>query len=481
MVGILSYGVYIPRYRLTKGDAYKAMGWFNPAIGGFARGEKAVANYDEDAITLGVEAARLCKDREKVQALLWASTTPPYLERQNSTVMATALGLPETVETSDFTGSLRAGTSALIAALDSVAAGRRSAVMTVASDSRLAKVASAQEHIFGDGGAAVVVGEGDVVASFLGSYSVSCDFVDHRRMAKDQFGKTWEDRWIRDLGYGKLILDSLAGLLKEQNISVQGLAKVVFPCPYPAVRKKIAAKLGIDPSKVKEEVHQTVGDVGAATPLIMLTSALDQSSPGDLVAVVGYGNGAQALLFRVEEAINHHPKTGWQKALNRKRELSYERYLAFKKLVPVELGIRGEEIAPTAISATWRERKAMLGLVGSQCTQCGTPVYPPQKVCVNPECRATGQMEEYPFAERAGSLFTYTADNLAFSWDPPALYGIVDFEGGGRYWFDLTDCSLEELKVGMKVRMTFRRKYSDENRSIVGYFWKATPVLEGGE
>ncbi len=481
MTGILSYGAYIPRYRLPKGKAYAAMGWFNPAIGGFARGERAVANYDEDAITLGVEAARSCGERETAQALYWGSTTPPYLERENSAIMASALGLRAEVETSDLTGSLRAGTGALLSALDAVASGRRSRALAIASDSRLSKVASAQEHIFGDGGAAFLVGEGDVVASFLGSYSLSCDFADYRRTAKEDFGKSWEDRWIRDLGYGKLILDALGGLLKEQNLSPDALTRVVFPCPYPAVRKKIAAKLGVDPSKAKEDVHQGVGDVGAATPLLMLTSVLDQSKPGDLVAVVGYGSGAQALLFRVEEPIEDHPQNGWQNAINRRAELSYERYLAFKKLVPLELGIRGEEVAPTAISANWRDRKAILGLVGSRCTECGTPVYPPQKICVNPQCKAIGKMEEYPFAERKGHLFTYTADNLAFTWDPPALYGIVDFEGGGRYWFDLTDCSLEDLKVGMEVKMTFRRKYTDENRSIFGYFWKAMPVLKGGE
>ena len=294
------------------------------------------------------------------------------------------------------------------------------------------------------------------------------------------FGRSWEERWIRDVGYGKLIREALAGLLKEQNLSADVLTKVVFPCPYPPVRKKIATGLGIEPSKVQENVHQSVGDTGVATPLLMLVSALEESKPGDFIAVVGYGNGAQALLLRVEEGIEGHAKGIWQKALFRRAEIPYEKYLAFKELVPLEVGIRGEEVAPTALSALWRERKTVLGLVGSRCKKCGTPVYPPQRICVNPECKAIDEMEEYPFAHRTGKLFTFTADNLAFSMDPPALYGVVDFEGGGRYWFDLTDCTLSDLKVGMKVRMAFRRKYTDKNRSIFGYFWKAVPVVGGG-
>ena len=110
-----------------------------------------------------------------------------------------------------------------------------------------------------------------------------------------------------------------------------------------------------------------------------------------------------------------------------------------------------------------------------------TPVYPPQKVCVNPQCKTMEEMEAHSFAEKRGKLFTFTADNLAFSVDPPALYGMVDFEGGGRYWFDLTDCALDDLEVGMEVKMSFRRKYVDKNRSILGYFWKAVPVRGGGE
>ncbi len=484
MVGIMSYGVHLPRYRLPREKIYASMGWFNPATRGHSKGEKAVANYDEDSLSLGVEAARACLEHggdRDVKGLYFASTTLPYIERQNSTIMASALNLSDDVETADFTGSLRAGTSALLAAFDAVASERRKEALAVASDSRLAKVASAQEHIFGDAAAAFLVGEGDVLASLQASYTLSCDLVDSRRTTKDDFGKVWEDRWIREIGYSKLIQEALAGLLKQQSLSSDALARVVFPCPYPAVRKKVAKKLGIDPAKVQENVHQLVGDAGVATPLLMLAAALEEARPGDLIAVVSYGNGTQALLLKVEKGIEGYSRGLWQRALSRRAQLSYEKYLAFKELVPLEVGIRGEEVAPSAMSALWRERKAVLGLVGSRCKRCGTPVYPPQKVCVNPQCKTMEEMEAHSFAEKRGKLFTFTADNLAFSVDPPALYGMVDFEGGGRYWFDLTDCALDDLEVGMEVKMSFRRKYVDKNRSILGYFWKAVPVRGGGE
>jgi uncharacterized OB-fold protein len=86
-------------------------------------------------------------------------------------------------------------------------------------------------------------------------------------------------------------------------------------------------------------------------------------------------------------------------------------------------------------------------------------------------------MEPYRFSDKQGALFTYTGDNLAFSPAPPAIYGIVDFDGGGRYVFDLTDVDLEEVQVGMSIEMRFRKKYVDEKAGIHGYFWKGVPVV----
>jgi uncharacterized OB-fold protein len=65
---------------------------------------------------------------------------------------------------------------------------------------------------------------------------------------------------------------------------------------------------------------------------------------------------------------------------------------------------------------------------------------------------------------------------LAYSLDSPAIYGLVDMEGGGRLFLDFTDCRLKEVSVGMPVEMTFRRKYHDTFRGIHGYFWKAVPA-----
>lgn len=478
MIGIISFGAYIPWYRINRKTVFSAMGWFNPAT--LLPGEKAVANYDEDSITMSVAAGMDCLagfEREKIDSLYFATTSSPYKERQASGIIATALDLRSDIRTADFTDSTKAGTTALLSAWDAIKAGSAKSVLLCASDCRLGKAGSAQEQIYGDGAAALLIGDGEVVASLEGFYSVSYDFMDRWRTEDDKFSRSWEDRWIRDEGYTRFIPEAISGLLKKYELNIKDFAKVAYPCLYLREHSAIGKKLGLEPEQVQTEMLTTVGDTGTAHPLMMLVAALEEAKPGDKILVASYGNGSDALFFKVTEQIEKlRDRRGIKKHLASKKELnSYEKYSSFRNILPVEKGIRGE-VGPTQISLMWRERKTILGLCGVRCKRCGTPQYPYQRVCVNPNCGAIDEMEDYRFSDKKGRLFSYTGDNLAFSLSPPAIYGMVDFEGGGRFLFDLTDCELESLKVDMPVEMSFRRKYLDEVRGIHGYFWKARPV-----
>jgi hydroxymethylglutaryl-CoA synthase len=480
MSGIVSYGAYIPRYRIDRKRIYKAMGWLNPAT--FMPGEKAVANCDEDSITMAVAAGIDCLtgiDREKVDAVFFATSTPPYAERQNAEIMATAFDCRADIRTADFTDALKAGTTAILSAMDAVKAGSLKNLLVCSGDMRIGKAGSPQEEIFGDGAAALLLGEEDVVAEFVGSFSISHDFVDHWRGAGKRFDQQWEDRFIRDEGYTRFIVEAMEGLEKECGIKSSALSRIVYPCLYAGDFKKILQILGLSESQLVAPLLGKVGYTGAADPLLHLVRALEEAEPGDRIAVVGYGAGADALLFEVTGKIEtiRANRRGVRKHLKRRSELnSYEKMVAFRNLLPTEKGIRGDTVAFTAFSALWRNRKEVLGLYGSRCEACGTPQYPVQRICVKPDCGVIDEMSPYRFSDKKGTLFTYTGDNLAFSLNPPAIYGIVDFEGGGRFWFDLTDVDLEEIKVDMPVEMSFRKKYEDETSGIHGYFWKATSV-----
>lgn len=477
MVGITSYGAYIPWYRISRKTISSAMGWFNPAA---LPGEKAVANYDEDSISMAVAAGMDCLngfDREKIEGLYSATVSSPYKERGNAGIIATALDLGPHIRTADLTDTTKAATTALLSGWDTIKAGAAKTIMVCASDCRLGKAGSSEEQTYGDGAAALLLGDSKVTASLEGSYSVSYDFMGRWKSESDRFSHSGEDRWIRDQSYTKFIAEAISGLVKKYELNIKDFSKVIYPCLYLREHAAIGRSLGFEPKQVQPEMLTTVGDTGTAHPLMMLVSALEEAKPGDKILVASYGNGSDAFFLQVTEEIERaKDRRGIKKHLAMKKELtSYEKFSSFRNITPLEKGFRGE-VGFTQVSLMWRERKIILALCGSRCKRCGTPQYPYQRVCVNPNCKAIDEMEEYRFSDKGGRLFSYTADNLAFGISPPVIYGMVDFEGGGRFVFDLTDCEPDSLKVDMPVEMTFRRKYADEIRGIQGYSWKAMPV-----
>ena len=224
--GILSFGAYLPRARMQRKAIAAANGWFAPGLKGQGKGERTIGNWDEDTITMAVEAARDClgdTDRGTLKQVVLASTTHPFDDRQNATVVATALHLSSALRTSDAAGSLRAGTGALIAALEG-----RERSLVIASDMRRAKAGSNQEMQYGDGAAAMLVGEGTPIARLLGAHTESVDFVHQYRMGDKDTDYGWEERWIRDEGYLKIVPKAISALLERCGVEPGSIAHFVM-------------------------------------------------------------------------------------------------------------------------------------------------------------------------------------------------------------------------------------------------------------
>lgn len=480
MIGITSYGAYIPRLRLDRMAIVRAMGWFAPAVMTVAQGERSMCNWDEDALTMAVAASRDCltgRDKQALDAVYLASTTLPFADRQNAGILSAALNLSGERLTADFTASQRASTNGLLAALESIRSGDRKEILVAASDRRETQTAYFYEMWFGDGAAALTVGNRDVIAEYRGSYSVSYDFTDHYRGAQKRFDYMWEERWLRDAGYSRIIPEAVNGLLERQGLAPDQVAQFIYPCFFKAEHKKIAKKLGLAPEQVADNLHEVCGETGTAHPFLMLTRILETARPGDRIVVAGFGQGCNALLFEVTEAIqNLPPRRGFTGHLEDKKTTdNYPKWLKFRDLIDTEMGIRAEAPSQTAMTVLWRKNPMIMGLVGGKCEACGTLQFPKSEVCVNPECGALHSQEDYEFADRPATVKTYTGDMLAVSVDPPAVYGMVQFEDGGRFMADFTDCELEEVRVGLPVRMEFKRKAADPDRGNVNYFWKAVP------
>jgi 3-hydroxy-3-methylglutaryl CoA synthase len=485
-VGITAFGAYLPRLRLQRKAMAAANAWANPGIMAQGKGERTMANWDEDAVTMAVEAARDAlpqsadpiNTRRFVDALYFASTTMPFADRQNAGIVASALNLREDIHSLDISGSQRAGVSALIAACEKVKAGTSKAALIASGDRRRTRAGAVQELQYGDGAAAFVLGSDDIAAKFLGSQSVSVDFVDHFRGEGEEFDYGWEERWIRDEGFTKIVPRAIRGALTKTNVSAANVDHVVLPCPFPKLDQQIVKMCDIDPAKVRDNLAGTVGECGTAHALLMLAQTLEAAKPGQKILVAAFGQGCDAALFEVTDAVakakRGHGVSGW--LARRKEETNYMKWLAFNGLLEMEKGMRAEKDNKTALSVTYRKRDMLFGLVGGKCEKCGTAQFPRSRICVNPNCRAVDEQQPFSFAELQGRVLSWSADYLTYSQDPPSHYGMVTFEEGGRFLADITDVDVGTIDTGTKVRMAFRIKDFDDRRGFRRYFWKAVPV-----
>jgi len=483
MIGITSYGGYIPRLRLSRESIAKANAWVDPSLIAYARSERAVCDVDEDSVTMGMEAARDCLNgarRAGVESFYFASTTMPFADRQNSSIIAEALDLRGDIATLDVSHSQRAGTSGLIAALKAVGNAGGGSTLFVAADCRNAKAASVQELLFGDGAAALTLGTENVLANFLGFHSINRDFIDHFRGEGSKFDYYFEQRWIRDEGYFKMVSEAIQGLFNKTGISGADVSRFIMPCLIRRVRETVARNMEIQAEAIQDDLSAGCGETGTAHPLVMLAQALEDAKPGEKIMVIGFGQGVDALLFETTDSIGgYSPRRGMKFRLaDAVVETNYQKYLSFKGMVEINWGMRAESQAKFRPSAAWREHKNFNSLMGGRCKACGTVQFPIAHICVNPECRATDSQEEYSLADSRAKVASFTVDRLAYSPNPPLLFGMIEFEEGAKFMMQFANCDPGKVAVGQPMEMIFRIKQYDKERNLRSYFWKAAPRTE---
>lgn len=480
MIGITGYGAYIPRLRLARQAAAQANAWYAPQFAG-RKGTRAFANWDEDSITLAVAAARDClgavADRSGVRGLLLASNTLPFTERLNAAVVAGALTLREDVDALDLGGSQRAALSAVAQAMARVQAGGGS-TLVLAADERKTRAASAQELDYGDAAAALLIGTEHVLAEYLGGGTLSVDFVDHFRAAGDDVDYHWEERWVRDEGVAKLAPHVVAKALAQAGVQAAEVDHFIFPSSLAKMDAQLAKACGIRPDAVVDALLDQVGDSGLPHGLLMLAHVLERAQPGQLIVLAQFGSGAQALVFRVTDAIrSFKPARGVGQWLARGvEERNYTKFLAFKGQLQLEKGMRGEQDKKTALSTAWRHRSALMGLVAGRCRVTGSVHFPPSRLSYDQGKPLQDTQDPYPLAERTARILSWSAEYLSYHPAPPHHYGQIDFDGGGRILMDFTDLDVGEVDAGTPMEMVFRIKDVDERRHFTRYFWKATPI-----
>lgn len=472
MIGITRYGSYIPYDRLKAETAAGAFGKRAKPV------ERAVAYYDEDSVTMAVAASLACLPEgteKELKGVYFATTTSPYLEKAASATVASAIDAPRELRLADFTDSLRCASSALLAALD---AAERGPVLVAAGDCRMGGADGANETALGDGAAAFTVGCENVLASLIGSVSVGLDYPDTWRASGDTIVRNWDIRYALTLCYEPTVQKAVAAFLQEYGLQPGDFRKVILYAHEQRHQTALAAKMGFTPEQIQPCMYGQIGNTGCAAAPLMLNAALETAAPGDKLLYISYGEGCDVIGFEVTEEIrSFKPAPTMSMLLETKSSaLTYGKYLKWKGMLQCEPQKRPDQ-ERSSLPDYIRNYKKNTALYGSRCTCCGTPQFPPQRICA--KCGAWDQMEPYRFYGRPARVKTFTLDGLSLSQDSPNNLVVVEFEGGGKIMTFLVGCQASEIYVGMPVVCTFRKMFTANGIST--YFWKVAPKRDGGE
>jgi len=464
MTGIAAYGAYVPRTRLP-------LALIAGRVAKEGGPEKAVANYDEDAITLAVAAALDCLtgiDRSRVDGVYFASTSYRLAEKQGAALIAKALDLRRNVRTSDFSGSLRAGFSALESALHAVAAGSLHHVLVIASDCRMGAPRGALESKLGDGAAAFLVSNDHPIATLEDSFAVADELQDLWRAGGETYTHSWEDRFVVKEGYTPNLIEAVQGLLEQSGREAGDFARVALYAPDARSLGGAARKLAVGPEQLQDAWFGRLGNTGAAFAPMLLAAAFEASKPGERVLAAAYGDGAHALSFQMTEFIQKlEPRRGVEGHLARGLPLSsYDAYLRARKLDPKEW----QAGADLGLSATvrFRERDADIGLVGARCRSCSLVHFPRPRVCYG--CHTKDEWEPFRLSDRSGRVLAFTFDYFFPAAEPPTTVVMVEVEGC-RMQVQLADARPDDVRLDLPVSFCFRKIHDAGGKP--NYFWKA--------
>ena len=464
---IASIGVCLPVLRFDRAVAAASLRWSGLASG--RAGRRAVAGWDEDAVTIAVEAARdaLVPTAEPGD-VIFASTSAPFYDRLHASLVVDALHLPQNCATADVAGSRRCAVSALLRAMRTPGT-----TLIAAGEKRPTKAGSSSQLAWGDGGAAVLTGDSGFLR-LRGSASLAHEFVDLYTSRDHPTPYASEERFARETAVEAVLAPAIAAALKDAGVEATAIRHAVVPEPVPATYKALAGRLGLEAPNHAETVQAAAGDLGAAHALFGLGLAVEETKVGDLILVAGFGSGCDALVLEVT-APPPRPR-GASEALRRGTVLKdYIRFLSLSGNLDLDWGPRSELEQKTAAPVLERYGRLVLGFVGGR-DSTGNVQFPKTRIPVNPDADPAVALADVRLADETARIQSLTADRLNFTPDPPFNFGLVQFANGARVLMEFCDAPDGGFAVGDEVRMRFRIKTIDRRRGFRSYFWKASPA-----
>ena len=470
--GIVSWGVYLPYWRLER----RAIGAaFGTAAG---RGTRAVASYDEDTTSMGVEAGRRAlgvPGSPAPQRLYFSTPAPAYLDKTNATTVHAGLGLAPECGAYDLGGSVRSSWATMqLGAL----AGAEAPSLAVLADLRTGLPGSQDETQGGDGAVTFLFGPTGGVTERLGQASTTDEFLERWRVPGETGSRQWEDRF-GDEALIPLARAAFDAALERAGVRAEDVDHLIVSGLHARSVASLRTGLGVAADRVAPDHTAQVGNLGAAQGGLALADVLERATPGQVVAMVAVADGADAVILRTTEALvaAQAARTGAgirpvsELVGDGRSDLSYPIFLSWRGMLHREPPRRPDPERPDA-PASRRSEGWKFGFNASRCQVCGFLHLPPTRICLS--CQSVDQMVPERMADVRGTVATYTIDRLAFSLSPPMVGAVIDFDGGGRYRGEMTDVDPDAVSVGTRVEMTFRRLYTAEG--VHNYFWKARPL-----
>jgi hydroxymethylglutaryl-CoA synthase len=302
--GIVSYGVYIPRYRIRVDEIARVWGDGDEISASLRVFEKSVPDLDEDTVTIAVEAARNAIARGKVDpgrigAIYAGSESHPYAVKPTGTIVGEAICTSSSFTAADFEFACKAGTAAIQACMGLVGSNMIDLGLAIGADVSQGAPGDMLEYTAAAGGAAYIIGSRDLAAEIEGFYSFTTDTPDFWRregMPYPEHG----GRFTGEPAYFKHVTSAAQGLMERLGTTPNDYDYAVFHQPNGKFPVRVAGKLGFSKKQIEPGlVVPMIGNTYSGSCLIGLAATLDVAKPDERIFVTSFGSGAGSDAFSI--------------------------------------------------------------------------------------------------------------------------------------------------------------------------------------
>ena len=347
MVGIITYGAYIPRYRIKVEEIARVWGANAAEIsGGLGVFEKAVPDYDENTATFAVEAARAALARREVdvseiKAVYVGSESHPYAVKPTAVTVGEAIGATPVMTAADYEFACKAGTAAIQTSMGLVASGMMKYAVAIGADTAQGAPGDALEYTAAAGGAAYIIGNDDPIAEINDTCSFTSDTPDFWRREGEDYPQHG-GRFSGEPGYFKHVESAAKMMVERRGTRPSDYDYAVFHQPNAKFPQKAAKTLGFTSEQIKPGllVPRLGNTYSGAVPL-GLAAVLDIAKPGDRIFVTSYGSGAGSDSFDITvteailDKIDRSKAPSVESMLEKKKYLDYAVYARHKGKIKV--------------------------------------------------------------------------------------------------------------------------------------------------